>query len=216
MHKTESGPEAGLVCIIDDDEMVRESTRMLVQTTGLAVSTYADARGWLEDAEAFSRCDCLVLDVRMPGMSGLELQERLLVHHRTLPIIFISGHGDVPMAVRAMRHGAVDFLPKPFHAQDLLDRVQQSVAHYRQCREQQQHRQKVLDRLAQLTPREHQVLQQLLDGHQNKLIAANLDISIKTVEQHRARVMEKMHARTLAELFGLMTVVGERPAGAVE
>lgn len=208
--------ESALVCIIDDDEMVRESTRMLVQTTGLAVETYADARSWLDDTVAVSRCDCLILDVRMPGMSGLELQERLLVHHRTLPIIFISGHGDVPMAVRAMRHGAVDFLPKPFHAQDLLDRVQQSVTHYRQTREQQQQRQRVCERLEQLTPREHQVLQQLLDGHQNKLIAANLDISIKTVEQHRARVMEKMHARTLAELFSLMAVAGSsgaRPAG---
>lgn len=200
--------EANLVCVIDDDEMVRESIRMLLETEGFAVRTYPDPRAWLEDETILPCCDCLILDVRMPGISGLELQERLVDNHCILPIIFISGHGDVPMAVRTMRLGAVDFLPKPFDDNLLLERVQQAVTHYRLARREQAERQKVVTRVEQLTPREYQVLQQLLEGNQNKVIAANLDISTKTVEQHRARVMEKLGARTLAELFGLMSQIG--------
>ena len=188
------------VCVIDDDAMVRESLRQLLEALGISCSAFADCRAFL-DSPDLSRCQCLILDVRMPGISGIMLQEILLEKAAYLPIIFISGHGDIPLAVEAMRKGAVDFMQKPFNEQLLLDRVQKAIA---LCQERQQaasQQHDVDSRLASLTPREREVLDGILAGLPNKRIASQLDISIKTVEQHRARAMGKLGARSLADLF---------------
>ncbi|MBS1143207.1 MAG: LuxR family transcriptional regulator [Proteobacteria bacterium] len=189
-----------LVCVIDDDAMVRESLRLLLEALGMACSAFGDCRSFLESAD-LKRCHCLILDVRMPGISGTVLQEMLQVQAPYLPIIFISGHGDIPLAVEAMRKGAVDFMQKPFNEQLLLDRVQKAIA-LCQSRLTAASKQHDLDsRLASLTPREREVLDGILAGLPNKRIATQLDISIKTVEQHRARAMGKLGARNLADLF---------------
>lgn len=189
-----------LVCVIDDDEMVRESLRQLLEALGMSCSAFADCRDFL-DSPALTRCECLILDVRMPGISGIMLQEMLLERAAYLPIIFISGHGDIPLAVEAMRKGAVDFMQKPFNEQLLLDRVQKAIALCQARRQAARQQHDVDNRLAALTPREREVLDGILAGLPNKRIASQLDISIKTVEQHRARAMGKLGARSLADLF---------------
>ena len=197
--------ERDLVCVVDDDEMVRVSITMLVETLGVQARGFGNCRDLLEDPVALKRAACLVLDVRMPGISGLELQDRLRQFHLTAPIIFVSGHGDVPMAVRAMRHGALDFLQKPFNEQILLDRVQQAIALNADLQRERERQVSVRSRLSTLTPREHDVLELMIVGRQNKLIADELGISMKTVEQHRARIMEKMQTGSLAELVRQVT-----------
>lgn len=188
-----------LVCVVDDDEVVCESLRLLVETQGLAVRAYGNCLDYLQDPETL-RCRCLILDVRLPGISGLQLQQRLLERGNMPPIIFISGHADVPVAVQAMRQGAIDFLQKPFPEQALLDRVEQALEMSLES-ERAKVRQSVLEaRYALLTPRERDVLECVLAGLANKVIADQLGISVKTVEQHRAKVMEKMRAGSLAEL----------------
>lgn len=210
-----------LVSVVDDDDMVRESICMLVRTVGLAAVGYASGRAFLDDARAFDS-DCIVLDVRMPGISGLELQQRILGKCEEVPIIFVSGHGDIPMAVQAMRHGAIDFLPKPFSEQVLLDRIHSAVEVSRRRKQLLQTKATLEARFDLLTARERDVLSGVISGAQNKQIAADLGISIRTVEQHRAQVMRKMRARTVAELLasaarlpGLATA-GERQGTAVE
>jgi len=146
------------------------------------------------------RPGCLVLDIRMPGLGGLELQEELIKRGNTLPIIFITGHGDVPMAVEAMQKGAVDFIQKPFRDQELLDRIREALATDEERREQQQHHAEVAGRLERLTNREREVFDLVVTGKPNKVIAYELGVSQRTVEIHRARVMEKMQARSLADL----------------
>lgn len=195
-----------LICIVDDDDMVRESVAMLVATVDMDCRQYSSCRAFLDDRE-IADCDCLVLDVRLPGLSGIELQERLVAQHRDTPIIFISGHGDIPMAVKAVRLGALDFLQKPFSEQLLLDRINQGVNLAAERRQRRQERQVVEARLALLTPRERAVLDLMVLGRSNKLIGDELGISVRTVEQHRIRVMEKMRARTLAELFHALSPV---------
>jgi two-component system response regulator FixJ len=193
-------PESALVCVVDDDAMVRQSLGMLLETLGLACVTFPDCRSFLESSE-MTQCECLILDVRMPGISGTVLQDILSERAAYLPIIFISGHGDIPLAVEAMRKGAVDFMQKPFNEQVLLDRVQKAIA---LCRERQavERRQQAFDsRLACLTPRERDVVDAILSGLPNKRIATQLNISIKTVEQHRGNAMHKLGARSLADLF---------------
>lgn len=190
---------AQLVCVIDDDDVVRESIRLLVETQGLTVRDYPNCMAFLDD-EAARHCNCLILDLRLPGISGLQLQERLQEREDIPPIIFISGHADVPTAVNAMRAGAVDFLQKPFPEQLLLDRVEQSIEISSRQRRDRVRRATLNARLAQLTAREKDVLDGMVVGWANKVIADHLAISIKTVEQHRARVMEKMRAASLAEL----------------
>lgn len=200
--------EHDLVCVVDDDEMVRMSVCMLIETLGVQARSYANCLQLMEDESGLKLAGCLVLDVRMPGISGLEMQERLESLRVDAPIIFISGHGDVPMVVRAMRGGALDFLQKPFDEQLLLDRVEQAIAISAKRRRERVKRATVEARLATLTPRESQVLEGIIAGRQNKLIAENLGISMKTVEQHRARIMEKMHAASLAELVRHVTELG--------
>ncbi len=187
------------VFIVDDDAAVRDSLGLLLRSMGLPVETFESGRAFL-DAGRDSRQGCLVLDIRMPGMSGLELQQELVARHSLLPIIFITGHGDVPMAVEAMQAGAVDFIQKPFRDQDLLDRINQALEKDALGRRMLAERAQIHRRLETLTPREREVLAMIVAGKANKVIAGDLNLSQRTVEIHRARVMEKMGAHSLAHL----------------
>jgi len=194
------------VFVVDDDDAVRTSLRLLLKSVGLPVETFASAQEFLDAADG-DRAGCLVLDIRMPGMSGLELQQRLNETHSIIPIVFITGHGDVPMAVEAMQHGAVDFIQKPFRDQDLIDRINQALEKDRDNREGLRERDAIGKRMQQLTPREREVLDLVTQGKANKVIAGDLDVSQRTVEIHRARVMEKMGASSLAHLVRMVIEV---------
>jgi two-component system response regulator FixJ len=167
------------------------------------VETYGSAHEFLAAFDA-DQPGCLVLDIRMPGMSGLELQAKLAEEHAIVPIVFITGHGDVPMAVEAMQHGAVDFIQKPFRDQDLIDRINQALEKDKANRDSLRERDAIRHRMAQLTPREREVLDLVTVGKANKVIASDLDVSQRTVEIHRARVMEKMGASSLAHLVRMV------------
>jgi FixJ family two-component response regulator len=195
------------VFVVDDDDAVRTSLRLLLKSVGLPVETHASAQAFL-DAYDPERAGCLVLDIRMPGMSGLELQQRLTEMHAILPIVFITGHGDVPMAVEAMQHGAVDFIQKPFRDQDLIDRINQALEKDNANRAGLRERDAILRRMQQLTPREREVLDLVTKGKANKVIAGDLGVSQRTVEIHRARVMEKMAASSLAHLVRMVIEAG--------
>ena len=197
-----------LVCVVDDDDAVRLSMSLLIETLGLRVQSFASALDILADEEALRRAHCLVLDVRMPGLSGVGLQERLSRLGHPLPIIFVSAHGDVPMVARAMREGAFDFLQKPFNEQVLLDRVQEAVQFAAAQRAARGWLAEIQARIDSLTARESDVMAGMVAGRLNKQIAEGLGISIKTVEQHRARVMEKLQVDSLAELVRLVVGVG--------
>lgn len=199
-----------LVCVVDDDDAVRLSISLLVETLGLRVRNYANAMELLADGEALELAHCLILDVRMPGLSGVGLQERLLRLGSTIPIVFVSAHGDVPMVARAMREGAFDFLQKPFNEQVLLDRVQEAVQHAARRREEAVRLSDIRARLDALTMREREVMQGMVAGRLNKQIADSLGISMKTVEQHRAKVMEKLRVDSLAELVRMVVQVQGR------
>jgi two-component system response regulator FixJ len=192
-----------VVYIVDDDEAVRDGLGKLMESIHLKVETFASAQEFLDSYEAPNH-GCLLLDVRMPGMSGVKLQDTLAQRNIKLPIIFISGHGDLPMAVEAVKKGAVDFIEKPVGDQVLLDRVQEALAKDAQIRERQAEQQIVLDRLKLLTNRERQVLDMMREGKPSKTIALELELSRKTVEVHRAHVMGKMNAESLAELMALV------------
>jgi FixJ family two-component response regulator len=191
------------VFIVDDDEAVRSSLTLLLKAFGWPAQTYASAQEFLAAFDPH-RAGCLVLDIRMPGMSGLELQDELNSRGAMLPIIFITGHGDVPMAVEAMQRGAMDFLQKPFRDQDLLDRINKALEQDRAGRELLGNRERIRERMAQLTPREQQVMALVTQGKANKVIAADLELSQRTVEIHRAHVMEKMGANSLAHLVRMV------------
>ncbi|HXQ64596.1 MAG TPA: response regulator FixJ [Steroidobacteraceae bacterium] len=196
------------VFVVDDDDAVRTSLRLLLKSVGLPVETFGSAQEFLDAFDA-ERAGCLVLDIRMPGMSGLELQQRLNEIHAIIPIVFITGHGDVPMAVEAMQHGAVDFIQKPFRDQDLIDRINQALEKDRDNRAGLKERDAIRRRMQQLTPREREVLNLVTQGKANKVIAGDLNVSQRTVEIHRARVMEKMGASSLAYLVR-MVIEAER------
>lgn len=187
------------VFIVDDDEAIRDSLQMLMSSVGLESACYASAQEFLTDYDP-DQPGCLVLDVRMPGMSGLDLQERLVAMQSILPIIFITGHGEVPMAVHAMRAGAVDFVQKPFSEQALLDQIHRAVEQDSKSRALLGRRDAIIERVASLTPRERQVMGMVIDGMANKVIAIDLGVSERTVEIHRARVMQKMGAESLPHL----------------
>ncbi len=187
------------VFVVDDDDAVRKSLRFLFKSLGLTADCYATAQDFLARYRP-EQPGCLVLDVRMPGMSGLELQQALNLRGAMLPVIFITGHGDIPMAVEAMQHGAFDFLQKPFRDQDLLDRVQRALAKDAENRKAHRDVEQLRRRFAELTPREREVLQLLMAGKSNKVMAADLGLSQRTVEIHRARVMEKTGAHSIAQL----------------
>ena len=187
------------VFVVDDDSAVRSAIRLLLKSVGLPVSTFDSAQGFL-DGHSNDAAGCVLLDVRMPGMSGPALQQELSVRGSILPVIFITGHGDVSMAVEAMQHGAFDFVEKPFHDQDLLERVHGALELNAQARNQLSEQQAIRDRFGSLTPREREVLQHVTRGSSNKVMAYDLSISQRTVEIHRARLMEKMQAPSLAHL----------------
>jgi two-component system, LuxR family, response regulator FixJ len=187
------------VFIVDDDEAVRSSLRMLLKSVGLATESHGSADDFLANYDA-EQPGCAVLDVRMPGMSGLDLQGELNRRGTIIPVIFVTGHGDVPMAVEAMRHGAFEFLQKPYRDQDLIDCIQRALACDVENRKQLVQQQQIRARLKALTPRELQILDQVTRGKANKVIAADLGISQRTVEIHRAHLMEKMGASSLAQL----------------
>jgi two-component system, LuxR family, response regulator FixJ len=197
----------GPVYVVDDDDAVRDSLALLLEASGLRVEAFAAA------AEVLLRCRderpaCVITDVRMPGMDGLELQQRLAQLHAHLPVIVITGHGDVPLAVQAMKAGAVDFIEKPFSDEVIIASIEAAVARGRRGAGPSAVVGKFGDRLARLTPREREVFHQLIVGHPNKVIAYNLGISARTVEIHRARVMEKMEVRNLPELVRLAIEAG--------
>jgi RNA polymerase sigma factor (sigma-70 family) len=188
------------IYVVDDDETVRQSIAFLLGILDVEIVQCAQATEFI-DAYRPGIPGCLLLDVRMPGMSGLELQDRLDKQQIDLPIIFISGHGDIPMVVRTMRKGALDFLQKPFNDQELLDRVQQAIDQDKQRLGERREEVTLVARHQLLTPRERDVMELILQGMTNKVVAQKLSISQKTVESHRARVMEKMQADSLASLM---------------
>lgn len=191
------------VFVVDDDPDVRESLSLLLKSVGLNTETFADAQGFLDSYRA-ERPGCLIVDVRMPGMSGLELQQTLTQQDICLPVIVITGHGDVPMAIRAMKAGAVDFIEKPYASQALLEQVHKALVRDAEARRLQNQRHAIAARLARLTSREHEVLERVVAGQYNKVIAAELDISLPTVEARRKRIMEKLEVRSFADLVHMV------------
>lgn len=196
-----------VVFVVDDDEAVRKSLVRLIKSVGLTVQDFSSAREFLE-IDPYAGPSCLVLDVRMPGLSGLDLQKELGQMGHNIPIIFITGHGDILMSVRTMKRGAVDFITKPFNDQDLLDAIYQAIEKDKQARREQGQIKAIQQRVDSLTPRESEVFALVVTGMLNKQIAYDLGMSEKTVKVHRARVMHKMQADSLAELVRLAYRVG--------
>jgi two-component system response regulator FixJ len=201
-----------IVMVVDDDAGVRNAMRTLLKSVGIQSALYPSAQEFLGTYQP-TQPGCLVLDIRMPGMSGLELQQELNLRGAVIPVIFMSGHGDIPMAVEAMQHGAFDFLQKPFRDQDLLDRIQRAIAKDAELRKSLGEHTRIKAHLESLTPREREVLDLMTQGKQNKAIAQVLDVSPRTVEIHRARVLEKMGAHSIAELVRMMLDLKQSAAG---
>jgi FixJ family two-component response regulator len=191
--------------VVDDDEAVRDSLTWLLESNGYNVRCQPSAERFLQDLQGDDRdmVSCLILDVRMPGMSGLELQERLLTENIPMPIAFITGHGDVSMAVSTMKKGAVDFIEKPFKENELKQLVEKMLTRARLDYAKADNQKNTQNLLSKLTGREKQVLERIVAGRLNKQIADDLNISIKTVEAHRANIMEKLNVNTVADLLRL-------------
>lgn len=198
------------IFVVDDDEAVRDSLQALLESAGFTVEVFASGQAFLE-VHVPNRSGCLVVDVQMPGMSGLELQRRLAADGVDLPVIVITGHGDIPMAVKALKAGALDFIEKPFADDSILVSVQHALEQAKQGQRQKSLAAYAAGRIALLTAREREVLEQLVIGRSNKVIAYELEISPRTVELHRARVMEKMQARSLSQLVRMALAVGVAP-----
>lgn len=196
----------GTVFVVDDDPGIRRSLELLLDSVGLDVACFASTAEFLEayDPDAPG---CLLLDIRLPSVSGLALQQQLREKHSMLPVIFITAHADVPLAVRAMHAGAFDFLEKPFNDQELIDRTHAALDHDASNRRQIGKNEAILGRLGRLTAREREVMELVVDGAANKVIAHELGISERTVEIHRSRVMEKMNASSLAQLIRMWLAV---------
>src|SRR3989454_9955360 len=203
---------ASVVFVVDDDASVRDSLGRLISSVGFKVETFASARAFL-DSRRPDAPGCLVLDVRLPGLSGLDLQRELLETDAELPIIFITGHGDIPMTVRAMKAGAVEFLTKPFRQQELLDAIRTAIERDRMMRADRHERAELRRRYASLTPRERDVLAHIVAGLLNKQIAGELGTSEATVKEQRGHVMAKMQAGSVAELVRFAAHLGITPAG---
>ena len=202
MAKPNEKINSPVIYVVDDDDGMRRALDTLLSTVGYKTAVYSRPSEFLTDFKPDSP-GCLVLDIRMPDMSGLEVQQHLNRIGSMLPVIFITGHGDVPMAVQAMKEGAFEFIQKPFRDQDLLDRINHALKQDAENRVTLDRRAEVLQRLESLTPRERQVMDMVVDGAANKVIAIDLDLSERTVEIHRAKVMEKMGARSVAHLVKL-------------
>jgi len=193
------------VFIVDDDQAVRDSLRLLMNSADLAAETFPDAREFLATVSV-DRPGCLVLDVRMPEIDGLELQRQLAARGSRLPIIILTGHGDVPMAVQALRAGALDFIQKPFESRVLLQRIEEAIAIDSRLRSQNTDRTEIESRLARLTPRENEVLSLIVDGLPTKAIAAALGSSFNTVQNQRASILKKMQAESVADLVRMVMI----------
>ena len=204
---------ADVVYVVDDDESVRRSLARLMRSAGLAAETFPSAQAFL-DRQLPDRTACLVLDVRLPGLSGLDLQGALSETERSVPIIFITGHGSVPMSVQAMKRGAVDFLQKPFDEDDLLAAIGRALATYRATRADRTERLAIQRRFDTLTSRERQVMGLVVAGRLNKQIAADLGAAEKTIKIHRGRVMRKMEADSVADLVRMSQRIGIQPPAA--
>jgi FixJ family two-component response regulator len=201
-----------IVFVVDDDESVRKALARLIGSVGLEVRTFPSPAAFLAHPRP-DRPACVILDLRMPGTSGLTLQEELAQAGVDLPILFLTGHADVSTSVRAMKAGAVDFLEKPLHDQALLDAIHRALGHARELRGARAEREGIARRVASLTPREREVLALVVAGLPNKLVADRLGASEKTIKVHRARVMQKMHADSLAHLVRMAQVVGIGASG---
>jgi two-component system response regulator FixJ len=199
-----------LICIVDDDDRVRDSLRELLESAGYAVEDYNSALRFLA-SDAALRCQCLIVDVRMPEMDGLALQRELTRRGHRLPVVVVTGHGDVPLAVRAMKAGAAEFLEKPFKDEVLLASIQAALEIGASPAKMGPAAAVIEERIKELTEREREVLDLLILGHANKVVAQKLSISFRTVEIHRSRVLAKMEARSIAELVRLVLAV--RPEG---
>ena len=193
-------PKKGNVYVVDDDEAVRDSLQWLLEGKDYRVRCFDSAESFLSRYDP-REVACLIVDIRMPGVTGLELQDRLLERKSPLPIVFITGHGDVPMAVNTMKKGAMDFIPKPFNEEELLNVVERMLDQARSAFADHQHAANREALMGKLTAREAQVLERIVAGRLNKQIADDLGISIKTVEAHRANIMEKLNANTVADLL---------------
>ncbi len=196
------------VYVVEDDEAVRDSLELLLKSDGKPVQTYESANAFLKDYSD-QMAGCIVLDIRMPGMDGMELQKKLNDKHSILPIIFVTGHGDVPMAVDAMKEGAVDFIQKPYREEALLEKIEAALEQDREQRKSLDEKQEIIRRIKSLTPREREIMDRMIAGQANKVIAIELEISQRTVEIHRSRVMHKMGTHSLAHLVRMVLSVKE-------
>ena len=196
-----------LIHVVDDDDAMRDSLAWLLDGDRFAVRTYANGEEFLDKRESGAPA-CVILDIRMPGMSGIEVHERLMRDRVATPVIFVTGHGDVPMAVEAIKRGAFDFIEKPFNEKKLLSVIERALELDARNAGQSAEQSEIASRLAKLSPREREVLDLVIAGKMNKTIADLMNISIKTVEAHRAKVMEKMGARSLAELVQAVIKAG--------
>lgn len=194
------------VYVVEDDEAVRDSLELLLKAEGKEVRTFPSAADFLGEYSE-EMAGCIVLDIRMPGMDGMELQKKLNSRHSLLPIIFVTGHGDVPMAVDAMKEGAVDFIQKPYREEALLAKIEEALAKDREQRKTLSERQEIVRRIRTLTPRETEIMDRMIAGQANKVIAIELEISQRTVEIHRSRVMHKMGTHSLAHLVRMVLSV---------
>ena len=194
------------VYVVEDDEAVRDSLELLLKSDDKPVQTYESASAFLKDYSD-QMAGCIVLDIRMPGMDGMELQKKLNEKHSILPIIFVTGHGDVPMAVDAMKEGAVDFIQKPYREEALLEKIEAALEQDREQRKSLDEKQEIIRRVKSLTPREREIMDRMIAGQANKVIAIELEISQRTVEIHRSRVMHKMGTHSLAHLVRMVLSV---------
>ena len=197
-----------IVVVVDDDPALRNAVCILLRTVGMECLQFASAKDFLADYQP-SQPGCLVLDVRMPAMSGLELQQQLNLRGAVIPVIFLTAHGDIPMAVEAMQQGAFDFLQKPFKDDDLIDRIKRAIDKDRLLRQSLCEYARIKTQLELLTPREREVLERITQGKQNKIIGQELGVSPRTVEIHRSRIMKKMNAQSVAELVRMMLDLGQ-------
>ena len=194
------------VYVVEDDEAVRDSLELLLKSDSKPVKTYESANAFLKDYSD-KMAGCIGLDIRMPGMDGMELQKKLNDKHSILPIIFVTGHGDVPMAVDAMKEGAVDFIQKPYREEALLEKIEAALEQDQEQRKSLDEKQEIIRRVKSLTPREREIMDRMIAGQANKVIAIELEISQRTVEIHRSRVMHKMGTHSLAHLVRMVLSV---------